>query len=494
MKSFFLIVCFKPRALHAVTNATMEARSCFCFSAIGRKTSHPLCGWSLALNLFLVFAAGAVWADENAVTVYNKNLGLVKQVRTLDVRQSALPLRFTDVAAKLIPTSVHLRSLTGNRAFQVLEQNFEYDLVSSERILEKYIDHPIEIIRADGELVTGVLMSKHGGSMVLKTEEGIKILPWNDKMSVNVKELPEGLITRPTLIWELSGVKDGKEKLEVSYLTSGMDWHAEYVGILDEASENIDLNAWVSINNQCGADFKDAKLKLVAGDIHRAPETPVRRRRGKRVDEMTLQAAATPTFEERGFFEYHIYELERLTTLRDNQIKQIALFPQARVTSEKKFFFNARRDPRKVDVRLLFKNDKQAGLGKPLPAGIFRIYQKDKESLEFVGEDRIDHTPRNEEVKITLGKAFDLSGERKIIDRKKVSKGSERQTIEIELRNSKEKDDVIIVVEEELPYRHWKIEDAGFSFTKKDAHLIAFQVPVRAKEKTILRYTVLVSW
>ncbi len=443
--------------------------------------------------LLILFTGNVILADQNYVTVYNQDLALVKQVRTLKIKKSELPLKFTDVAARLIPTSVHLRSLSGNKDFRVVEQNFEYDLVSSDKILEKYIDHPVEIILENGELVTGNLLSKSGGSLVLKTGSGIKILPWNDKMAVNVKELPEGLITRPTLIWELAGVKDGSEKLEVSYLTQGMSWEAEYVGVINEDATSINLDAWVSVNNQCGATFTDASLKLVAGDVHRAPARRAPGRMMEPAAEM-LYATADKGFEEREFFEYHIYELDRPTTIKDRQIKQIALFPPAMVRTEKKYYFNANRDPKKIEVRLIFRNEEKDGLGKPLPAGIFRIYQKDKESLEFAGEDRIDHTARKEEVKITMGKAFDLAGEKKVMETQKVSQRSERQKIEIELRNNKEKDDVTIVVEETFYHRDWKIEETNFNYSKKDAQNIEFAIPVKASGKTTLKYTVLFSW
>jgi hypothetical protein len=444
--------------------------------------------------LGVLFMIGSnLLADENYITVYNQDLALIKQVREVEIQKSALPLRFTDVAASLIPTSVHLRSLSGNKNFRVVEQNFEYDLVSSDKILEKYIDHPLEIIKENGELIQGTLLSRSGGSLVLKTDEGIKIIPWNDKMSVTVKELPEGLITRPTLIWELSGVKEGKEKLEVSYLSSGMSWQAEYVGVLSESGDAVNLDAWVSLDNHCGATFKDAHLKLVAGDIHRAPVAAQPYAKGMLM-EMAAAEAEDRGFQEREFFEYHIYELDRLTTLKDKQIKQIALFPPANVASQKRFVYNANRDAKKIEVKVIFKNEEKSGLGKPLPAGIFRIYQKDEESLEFVGEDRIDHTGRNEEVKITVGKAFDLVGERRVVEQKKVSQRSERQTIEIELRNNKEKEDVTILVEESFYYRDWKIEESNYPYTKKDIRNCEFSIPVKADNKSTLRYTVLYSW
>lgn len=436
---------------------------------------------------------GSVWASENYVTVYNDDLALIKQVRTLKIDKPGEPFQFTDVAARLIPSSVHLRSMSGNAAFQVIEQNFEYDLVSSEKILQKYVDHPIEIITEYGDFMKGVLLNNQGRALVLRMEDGIQLVPWNDETTITVDELPEGLITRPTLVWKLAGVKGDEEAVEVSYLTTGMDWHAEYVGVLDETSSNINLEAWVSVNSRCGATFEDARLKLVAGDVHRAPALrPPQPRRG--VYQMRAEAAADKGFEEREFFEYHIYDLGRRTTLKDNQIKQIALFPPAMVSTEKGFFYNVSRDPKKVEVRLSFQNDEGAGLGRPLPGGIFRIYKRDQESLEFVGEDRIDHTPRGETVKVTVGKAFDLRGERKVVDVEKVSKRSERQSVEIELRNNKEGEDVEIVVEETFYYRDWEIEEANLPYTKKDVNHVEFVVPVKAQEKTVVRYEVLYRW
>jgi hypothetical protein len=272
---------------------------------------------------FLVLSLAIATAQEieDYVTVYNDNLGLVKQVRTVNVNLKNSIVEFKDVAASLIPTSVHLKSLTDND-FKILEQNFEYDLASADKILQKYIDHEVNIILESGELISGTLMSIAGKNYVLKTDDGLKILPANDKIQISVKELPEGLITRPTLIWLVSGVKSTSQKLEVSYLTNNISWDAEYVGVLTEKEDKIDVGAWVNINNQSGAIYKNAQLKLVAGEIHRAemvtPYTVERRT-------MAMEAKSTG-FEEKEFFEYHLYALQRPTTVNNNQIKQIPQF------------------------------------------------------------------------------------------------------------------------------------------------------------------------
>lgn len=443
-----------------------------------------------SIILFILSISMAVAQNvQDYVTIYNDNLGLVKQIRTVQVNLNNPVIEFKDVAASLIPTSVHLNSLTDSKSFEILEQNFEYDLASADRILQKYVDHEVSLILESGELITGTLMSIAGRSYVLNTDNGVRILPANDKMQISVSRLPEGLITRPTLIWQVAGVKNKSQKLEVSYLTNNISWKAEYVGVLSEKDDQIDVGAWVNIDNQSGATYNNARLKLVAGDIHRAAQPADLQRRV-----MTMEAKGAQGFEEKEFFEYHLYTLQRPSTVKDKQIKQISLFPNTTVASSKKYVFDASKNANQVEVQIIFVNKKEAGLGIPLPKGIFRIYKKDGESLEFIGEDRIDHTPRNEEVSLTIGNAFDIVGEKTIVDRKKLSKTSERQNIEIEIRNNKEKDDVKVVVVEQFYYPFWSIESSSFSYEKKSANKVEFTVPVKANDKATLNYQVTFSW
>jgi hypothetical protein len=446
----------------------------------------------LLIFLFIVSSSLIAQEVENYVTVYNQNLGLIKQIRKVRVDLNNPEIRYTDVAAMLIPTSVHLRSETDPNTFTVLEQNFEYDLASADKILQKYIDHDVNLILESGELLNGTLLSTAGNQYVLKTSDGLKILAQNDKMQISVKDLPEGLITRPTLIWKVSGVKNKDQNLEVSYLTNGINWNSEYVGVLNEKDDGLLLGAWVNIDNKSGATYKNAQLKLVAGDIHRAPQPqPVYIQRRT----MAMEAKGKDEgFAEKEFFEYHLYTLQRPTTLKNNQMKQISLFPNTSVKTEKKFVYDPQTDSERVTVQIQFLNKKEFGLGIPLPEGIFRIYKKDEKSLEFIGEDRIKHTPRNEEVSLTIGKAFDLLGSKIVIDRKKLSKTSEQQTIEIEIRNNKEKEDLNVLVVEHFYYRYWKIENSNFDFNKKSANKVEFILPVKANNKTTLNYQVTYSW
>lgn len=440
------------------------------------------------------FPVSAIWGQQpqNFVTVYNENLALIKQIRSVEISRNQPEVRFSDVAEKLIPSSVHLRSLTEPGAFRVQEQNFEYDLVNSEKILQKYIDHSIQVVTEDGSLLQGTLLSLTGGSLVIQTDSGIRILPRNDRMQISVPELPEGLITRPTLIWQVEGISKSPQQLEVEYLTEGMKWDAQYVGILDENDKEMEIAAWVSIDNQSGATFENAHLKLVAGEIHRAtrPKPPIY----ERAIVPFSAKQAPPQFEEKAFFEYHLYTLQRPTTLKNNQTKQISLFPTARTAVQKKYVFDARKDAEKVEVQLVFKNSKQGGLGMPLPEGIFRIYKQDKQAVEFIGEDRIDHTPKDEDVRLTIGKAFDIRAERTVVDQKQLSRRSAQFTVEIEIRNHKEKEDVEVIVVEYFYYPNWTISDNTHPYVKKSATRCEFTVPVKAQQKATLKYQVTYSW
>lgn len=445
--------------------------------------------------VIIILLTTALFAADTFVTVYNQNLALIKEVRNINIESEDAPVYYPDVASAIIPATVRIRSLDNPKSFKVLEQNYEYDLVSADKILEKYIDHQVELVLEDGTIITGKLLSQAGRHIVIKTDNGIKLVPFSDDLMVQVKDLPEGLITRPTLVWHLAGTGKGKETVEVSYLTRGMTWRAEYVGVLNENDSRLSLDSWVSIKNESGAAFKDANLKLVAGDIHLVQQPPENLyfSRRERVDAFAAKAAAAG-FAERQFFEYHIYELGRKTTLKQMQEKQITLYPPATVGCTKKFYYDAVKDAENILIGIEFKNDEKSGLGKPLPAGIVRIYKQDKEGMEFVGEDRIEHTPRKEDVKLSIGKAFDLKAERVVKDRKNISKRGRRDNVEIELRNNKKDQDVVITVVEHVNYPEWKVESSNFQFRKVSANKIEFDIPVAKDSKTTLQYTIKYSW
>lgn len=429
-----------------------------------------------------------------ALTVYNQNLALVKDVRTLELERGTSQIKFTEVAAKIEPTSVHFKSLTAPDAVTILEQNFEYDLISTDRLLQKYIDERIMVTTREGNTFAGKLLSAAGGDAVIETNEGsVKVVKAAALETVEFPKLPEGLITRPTLVWLLQSDKGGKHKSEVSYLTEGINWHAEYVALSKDDDTKLELAGWVSIDNKSGATYENAKLKLIAGEVHRVEEPRVRRRAAETEMAMLAYAAAEPQFEEKAFFEYHMYTLQRPATVRDRQIKQLSLFPTAKVDVRKIFTYNGARDEKKVRVNLEFVNSKEAGLGIPLPAGKIRAYKEDEDkSQEFIGEDKIEHTPKDEKVRIYLGNAFDVVGERIQKETKKIGKRARQESYEIKLRNHREEDVVITVIEK--IWGDWEIIAKSHPFRKKDARTAEFDLSVPKDGETVLEYTVLIQW
>jgi len=433
---------------------------------------------------------------EISVTIYNQDLGLVKDVRELEFQKGKSVVKFTDVAAQIDPTSVHFKPVDVADKVAILEQNYQYDLVSSSKILEKYIDKEIELFTKSGgssgqeKSYKGVLLSYSGENLTLKEPEGaIRIVRLNEVRDMYFPSLPEGLITKPTLVWLLDSQVSGKRKAEVSYLTSGINWHAEYVAVVDQLDQNLELAGWVSIDNRSGATYEEAKVKLIAGEVHRVREELIPPRLAK--GEVMEMAAGAPQFEEKPFFEYHLYTLLRPSTIKNNEIKQVSLFPTTNVKVRKIFTYDGAREEKSVKVELEFKNSEADGLGMPLPKGKIRVYKADVDkSLEFVGEDLIDHTPKDEKVRVFLGNAFDIVGERKRTDFKQISKDVTEESFEIKLRNHKEEAVEVVVVEHLYFYTEWEIIESNFKYEKKDAGTIEFKIPLAKDEEKIINYTV----
>jgi len=438
-----------------------------------------------------LFVAGTAGADEVSVTVYNSNLGVVHETRTLEFEKGSGRVSFTDVPSQIDPTSVGFELVDRGKTAVILEQNYAYDLVSPEKIYSKYIDRKIDLFDKSGNIFGGTLLSFSGGAFVLRDDDGrVQIVRAEQVVNANFPDLPEGLITRPTLFWLYESDFSGRADCEVSYQTGGIDWSAEYVGILTDDEKQLDLTGWSSINNRSGATYTDATLKLIAGDIHRAskPRLPM----APRAEDAVLFKAAAAGFEEKEFFEYHMYTLPRKATLADNEIKQISLFEPAWADVEKEFLYQPEVNNKKVKVTIKFMNSKSAGLGIPLPEGRARVFKADDDgSMILLGEDRIDHTPRDEEVNLTIGFAFDISAEEKVVDYTKISTQVEERKYEIALRNHK-KEDVTIKVEKKL-YGDWTITQSSHKYNKKDANTIVFDVPVKSGGKEAVAFTVRTS-
>jgi len=434
-----------------------------------------------------------------AVTIYNHNLGLVKETRSVSLPHKSGELRYADVASHIIPASVHVRSLTSADKFDVLEQNYEYDLMNPDKLLDKYVGKEITIVdfneynNQKQEIQAKLLSNNDGqilkiGDKIYLGHPGYRALP----------QIPENLIAKPTLMWQYGNRGPAKQQLEVSYLTNRISWQADYVLVIGKDDRTGDLGGWVTIDNKSGATYPNATLKLVAGDINRV-EKP--RGREPYATKMALSEAA-PRFREQEFFEYHLYDLQRTTTIKDNQTKQIQLMDAGDIAMQKRYFVRGEHhyylnrygndDKQPVHVKLEIENRDKNNLGMPLPAGIVRMYKKDADgSQQFVGEDRIEHTPKNEKITLTAGEAFDVVAERKQTDFEQIGTKAFETAWEIELRNHK-KGDVTVLIEEPLR-GDWKIVSKSHEYNKIDAHTIGFDVTVPKNGKTTVTYRVRVQ-
>jgi len=436
----------------------------------------------LSALLAAVLAAGPARAGEFHVTVYNNDLALVREVRSVELAKGAGEFSFTGVPSRIDPTSVRLNA---GKGLTVLEQNYRYDLVSRQKLLERYLDHPARIVTKHDKLHEGVLKTT-AGALVLDTADGVVVINDDEVADITLPEIPDGLITRPTLVWLLHNEGAAKRDLEIQYLTGGLEWHAEYVGAVDAKDERMRLTGWVSVENNSGATYENARLKVVAGDVNRVTDA------GPRMPMARMEAASPKGggFEERSFFEYHLYDLERPTTLADREVKQIQLLEDRTVPVEKIYVYEPTRGNNDVQVKLRFENTEKQGLGIPLPAGKLRVYREDKDgSLEFAGEDRIDHTPRDEEVKVYLGNAFDLVGERNELETKRLADRVYERRVEIKLRNRKESGSVRIVVLEH-PNGDWTVLESSHESEKKNARDLEFPVDVAAGKEVVIQYRI----
>lgn len=493
----------------------------------------------------LGMAASAAPARETAITIYSSaqpggipaefyrplpgqgtpsamsvpGYALVREDRDVAIKQGRSQISFTDVAALIDPTTVTFTSLT-DPGTRVLEQNFQFDLVSTQKLLQKFIDRQITVDKTAGDSVTpitGTLLSASDGIVLRDRDGSIYSLPGYS--SVKFPDLPGGLNTRPTLVWDVHSPGGGTHRTRVTYQTGGMTWWADYNLVFNEGADAnsglLDLSAWVSIINQSGASYADSRLKLIAGDVHRVepPAAPLMR---KQVLEMAAAAPADAAgFQQKDFFEFHLYTLGRPTTLPNNSTKQIELFDQARqIPAKKMLHYYGAGHPylypspytdrnmgvesnKKVDVYLEFKNDKAFGLGVPLPAGRLRVSQLDKAdgSLEFIGEDQIDHTPKDETLRVKLGSAFDVVGERRQVSFSVDTNARwMEEEIEVKLRNHKPQPVEVIVKENLYRWSNWKILTRTHEYVKEDARTINFPVKVAKDGETVVRYRVRYTW
>jgi hypothetical protein len=463
--------------------------------------------WAVSTGAATAVSTGAATVVSTAadrkdvsITVYNVNLGLVRETRALALPGDVVRLEFQDVASRIDPTSVNVQVLRGLREFVLLEQNYEFDLMSPEKLMEKYIGRDIELVVSHpqtGEEATlrAALLSMNGGP-IYRIGEKIHV---GHPGRVVLPGIPKNLIARPTLVWKVGG-NGGKGEIETSYLTSGMGWQADYVAVLDKRDRAMDMTGWVTLTNTSGAGYEDARIKLVAGDVRRVMKVPP-----ERIRKSIAAYGADVEVEEEAFFEYHLYTLPVRTALKDNQTKQVEFLSAPGVELAKEYILPPRPGrfhPRSrlgeiekehVHVMIRFRNEEGNGLGVPLPAGIFRFYKRDSEgALHFIGEDRINHVPRGEELSLEVGRAFDVLAQRVEIDYQVIKREKlyERE-YKVTLRNAKD-EDVTVKVMEEI-FGDWEILRSSHKWTKEAANRVSFTVPVPKEGETDLVYRVRIT-
>lgn len=435
-----------------------------------------------------------------AVTVYNNDRALVRDRRTVKLLPGESALNFSDVAQYIMPETVSLRSLNDPGKLHILEQNYEFDLMSPDKLMEKYVGRKVTLINKSADYSfyeqSATLLSVNNGPVyevdgqIYLGHPGIVVLP----------ELPEELIAKPTLVWLLAN--DGTDhEIEATYLTGGIDWKADYVLSLNREETHMDVEGWVTLTNQSGATYTNAQLKLVAGEVNIVRDMPYDAKYMVRA-EMAL-AGAPPMMEEEAFAEYHLYTLQRRTTIAQNQTKQVSLLSGSDVAVQKHYefrgntnFYSGRIQPlrnQNADVFITFENREENGMGMPLPAGIMRVYQEDRSGmLQFAGEDRLQHTPRNEEVRLTLGKAFDIVGDRTQTDYSRIGDRTHESEFKISVRNRKDTAVKVDVVEP-MP-GDWRVIKESQPHVKRDARTAIFTLDVPADAEVELTYRVRVTF
>ncbi|MDH7482134.1 MAG: hypothetical protein QHH26_09215 [Armatimonadota bacterium] len=470
------------------------------------------------------------------LTIYNQNFALVKEVRRMSLEKGINFVFVPDVAAMIQPETVAFKSLTDPESVVVREQNYRYDLINPLTILNKSVGKPVKIRRYSGGTMftdEGILLNPASvitqdvqpagygydvgqprsltqyNGLVIRTEKGIILNPIGE---VEVTELPEGLVSRPTLEWKIEATKPGNHDTEISYLANSINWKADYVAVVDALDKKVDITGWVTLDNKSGATYENATLNLMAGDVHRV--TPSPRGVGAYAGYDVKLAMPEPQFTEKAFFEYHLYTLQGKTTVRDKETKQISLLSAAEVPAKKIYIYDGRESwwrswrgsvgyrpgesydvstNKKVNVFVEFVNSKDNNLGIPLPKGTVRVYKQEADAnRHFVGEDEIDHTPKDEKIRLYLGDAFDIVGEHKRTNFRRISDREVEESFEITIRNHKDLPVSVLVVEHLLG--DWRIVESSHKYFKKDASTVEIPVEVPKNSELKIIYVARTRW
>ena len=477
----------------------------------------------LILSIFITFVCGHVVAGvdqdeirstlgdqrEVAVTIYNDQLALVKDLRSIRLNSGFNKLAFREVSAHMRPETALLRSLDYPDGFRLIEQNFNFDLLTPQKLLEKYVGKKVRVVKTHPK--TG--KETYLNAEVLSVNNGV-VLRIGKRIETGIPgrivfdEVPRNLRDRPTLVLQLNSSTPEQQQLQLSYLTSGLSWKADYVAELNKTDDFVDLTGWVTLTNKSGTTYKNAKLQLVAGDVNRVRNELARTSR--KLDMVAADAIAKESnMVEESLFEYHLYTLQRPTTISDNQTKQVSLLSATKIPVKKEFLLKGQDyyyhssygsigQKLKVGVFVEFNNEEASNLGIPLPKGVVRVYKNDKSgNTQFIGEDHIDHTPKNEEIRLKLGDAFDITADKKQTSFKRARALGKYNyaysaRFEIELKNAKD-EEVEVVVHEPIP-GDWKMKKQSHTHKKVASGTAEWKVKVPAEGKTILTYEVLIRY
>ncbi len=487
-----------------------------------KRRANILAASSLAITSLL--SLGSVAAENNleetrstlndqqsvAVTIYNGDLALVKDMRKTKLKSGLNALALRDVSAQIRPETALLRSINAPGSLTLLEQNFDFDLLTPEKLLEKYVGKTVSLVKTNP--ATGIETAEQ--ATVLSANNGV-VLKVGNRIETGVPlarivydDVPANLRDRPTLVTQINNKGATDQTVELSYLTGGLGWKADYVAELNDKEDKLDLSGWVTLTNTSGTTYKNAKLQLVAGDVNRVQQN-MRSMNMQMRGKVEMMADAAAPMAEESLLEYHLYTLDRPTTIAENQTKQVALLSASGVPVRKElvltgadYYYQSQYGEigtkMKVGVFIEFENKETSKLGMPLPKGILRVYKKDSSgNAQFVGEDNIDHTPKNETVRLKLGEAFDVTADKKQTDFKLLpnpQKGHSayESAYELVLKNAK-KEKVTVTVQEPIG-GDWKIVNESAPHTKANSHLAFWKIDVPAEGSTTLTYRAVVKY
>lgn len=458
-----------------------------------------------------IFAQDAIVSDPESqegvsLTIYNQGFAVVREIRPISLQSGMNMVRIEGVAAQIDPTSISIQSLNHRGSLSVREQNYQYDLIGTNSVLDKAVGQRIRLIRetqSGTQIEMGTLLSQPSQGRIVQLDDGRVLV--NPSGTIELMSMPEGLLSRPSLLWHLNSGRAGSHDTEVSYMTNGVNWSADYVAVINEDETEVNMTGWVTLTNQSGATYRNASLQLLAGDVRRVQDYARPMAQYDRMGIGEVAAAPPPPFQEESFFEYHLYTLDGSTTIAERETKQMELLGASGVGVERRLifdgsgsyfpFYRASRpgsggatNEMSAAIVLEMENSEDNSMGMPLPKGKVRVYKKDRHgNLQFLGEDLINHTPRNETIRLYIGDAFDVVGTRRQTDDRRISSCVAERSFEVEVRNRKETSVDVDVVER--LYGDWTILRESHQYQELDARTIEFPVQLAPDETAKVTYT-----